>query len=549
MRTHWLPLLTLATPLAGALLGWLLPARKALLLPRRYLYGAFLIATNILVLAAGAQRAAWSWPFWGLLSPAGEALRFSFDALGTQMALLLGGPLALAGLALLARPLERLEAVGLLTLLAAGIGACAAENLLALCLAWGLLDLAMLIMDTRRMPEEGLPHAVRDVVLNALSTIALVAATVLLGAAEGQTTFPDLTLAGTPLRLLMAAALLRLGIYPLPGSLKRRWESYLVSLSVGGCLWLRLAGLAPIGQFRVDWLISLSVWGLFLTGVLASLATDFATALPYIILHGMAAATLAPMLLPKEGIGIAFLFLANISLCLALLRADVQVRAVPPLGRWARLPLVIALGSLSGWPLTAGILARWSLIRLAWVTDSRLLVLVEALSFLLVSVPIWRRLRVVLRETRTRGSVPLWSIYLAFGCAALVALLLLALSVDASLAGLIRLGDTAELPSIRLLFSAEAQLLGLLGLTVLVFPILGGYALQRLWSRPSRGLLQGFDALSALLELDWLYAVVEQALNRLGRWLHAASLVVEETFSLGWVLVWGLVILLYLVGR
>jgi hypothetical protein len=549
MSINWLSLFALATPLAGAFLVWLLPARRALLVPRRCLYGACLGVVNILVLVAGAQHAELTLPFWGVLAPAGEALRFSFDALGTTMVLLLSGPLALAGIALLTRPLERLEAVGLLTLLAAGIGACTAGNLLTLCLAWGLMDLAMLIMDTRRMPEEGLPHAVRDVVLNAFSTIALMAATVLLGAAQGHTAFPELVLAGTPLKLLMAAALLRLGVYPLPGSLKRRWESYLVSLSVGGCLWLRLAGLAPIGQFRVDWLISLSVWGLFLTGVLASLATDFATALPYIILHGVAAATFAPMLLAKEGIGIAFLFLANASLCLALLRVDVQVRAVPPLGRWARLPLVIALGSLSGWPLTAGILARWSLIRLAWVTDARLLVLVEALSFLLVSVPIWRRLRVVLRETRTRGNLPLWSIYLAFGCAALVALLLVALSVDASLAGLVRLGSTAELPGIRLLFSADAQLLGLLGLTVLVFPILGGYALQRLWARPSRWLLQGFDAFSALLELDWLYAGLERALYRLGRWLHAASLAVEETFSLGWVLIWGLVILLYLVGR
>ena len=85
-----------------------------------------------------------------------------------------------------------------------------------------------------RAPEEHIPHAVRRALTNLLSSLALVMATVLIGSEHGHTRFSDLVLTGIPLKLLTLAALLRLGLYPLPGSLRRRPATHVASICTGG---------------------------------------------------------------------------------------------------------------------------------------------------------------------------------------------------------------------------------------------------------------------------------------------------------------------------
>ena len=128
-----------------------------------------------------------------------------------------------------------------------------AANMATLCLAWVFLDLALLWIDTRHASRSGAVGAVRNLVLRTTSTVALVAATVLVLAQQGDAPIPLLEAEGLARPLLMATALLRIGLYPLPGGLERTWLAYLVSATTGGYLWLRLASLSVGGLPGAGW--------------------------------------------------------------------------------------------------------------------------------------------------------------------------------------------------------------------------------------------------------------------------------------------------------
>jgi hypothetical protein len=549
---HILPLLPLLTPLIGAFIAWILPSRSPAPRIRRWLYVLTLLVASSSLLVLGAHDSGGlEIPFWRPLYIYGEALRFSFDILGINLAVLLVGMLAFVGLSLLNRPMERFEGVILLLLVGAGIGICAASNLVTLCLLWVLMDLALLGLDIVRVPDESIPHAIRNVLGNLVSTTALVIATVLLMVEQGDANLADLTLQGLPLQMMMLAALLRLGIYPLPGSLKRRWEAYLASLCTGGYLWLRLTSLSPQGLADTHWLIPLCGGALLITGLLAGLSLDLATALPYILLNGVTAVVLAPLLDPTTGPSVGFITAINVGLCLALLRIDVQVRPISPFGRWARLPLGLTLASLAGWPLTLGFVTHWAFLKLCWTGGWYRLAWLGSASYLLTSIPMWQRLRQIRREVREDGAPSHWNVHVAMMCASIVSLFLILLGVYPAL--LERawpvLSGRFRLPTLATLGAGGWHLVGGLLLMVVIVPGLGSHVLQRLRGNIPSNLARGFDAVSALLELDWFYLGAERMLTKLRVLMNQAVMAMEEGLCLGWVLLWSLVIVLYLVGR
>ena len=490
-------------------------------------------------------------PFWGSLFEYGDGLGFSIDVLGLTFALLLTGVLAVISISMAARPMDRFETVTSLVLVGAGIAICMSANLLTLCIAWAAMDLALLGIDVIRVPEESIPHAIRDVLGNVLSTLALIMAIVLLTAKHGGTRLTSLAPEGMPLELLMAAALLRLSIYPLPGSVKRRWEAHLASLSTGSYFWLRIVSLTAGRLPGSAWLIPACGAALLVTGLLVMLSPDFATALPYMLLNGIAVIVCAPMLEVKTGHWVALVAAINLCLCLALLRVDVQVRPIPPLGRWARMPLVAGLGSLIGWPLTLGFVAHWSFLKLCWTAGWRPFLLLGSVSYFLTSIPAWNRLRQMPHEVREVDSTSRRGVWIALGCACTVVATLVVLGVDMPLSQRMwpGLSGRLDLPSLPTLLHGDIKLLSSLLLTVVVVPIVGGYAFQRLWGNAPRWLARGSDAVSALLELDWLYLALEGVLLRARFLLDQAAVAIEQGLCLGWVLLWGLVVALYLLGR
>ena len=544
-----LPLLPFLIPLIGAcLVGVPLPGRAAFRV-RRWLYVSILLGTCVLLIIAGVRGAdTIRLPFGSPLIEYSQALEFSFHTLALCFTLLLVGAFALVGISRLARPVRRLEAASLLILTGAGIGACSAANLLSLCLAWGLMDLALLILNIAGAPEESIPHAIRQAWGNLASTMILVVVTVLAAAQYGEGRFSEFTLAGVPRGLLVSAALLRLGVYPLPGNTKHRWEASLISLCAGGTLWLRIANPSSPALAMSGWLIPLGGWTLLGTGILAALSPDLATALPYMLLNGTVIIILGPLLNSVAGFPIAFLSAINLGLCLALVHMDGPVQSVRPFGAWAHSPLVIALASLVGWPLTLGFVARWSFLRLCWVTELPGLFLLGAISSLFASLPVWRRFRQLLHKDEQQRIAPRWDMWVALVSAFLIAALLIAIGLyPALLEHIWPRGTEFGLPSLKVLFSGNAELLGLLILGTALGPLLGGYALQRVLVNAPNRLSRVLDLLGALLAFDWVYTTVERILGRLGNLAEKVSLAVEESLYLGWTLVWSLALILYLI--
>ena len=546
------PLLPLAIPLGGAGASWILPSGPFLGRLRRWTYVLTLLVTCAMLLAAPAIDFCQADLLFSL--PGVEldgALQLRLGDLGIGFGSLLTGVLALAGISMLAYPMERSEAVPPLIMVLGGIWTVSAANLLTLCLGWTLTDAALLSADVIHAPEEHIPHAVRRALTNLLSSLALVMATVLIGSEHGHTQFSDLVLTGIPLKLLTLAALLRLGLYPLPGSLRRRPVTYVASICTGGYLWLRIAGLISGGATGYHWLVALCGAGLLAGGLLAALSDSWASAWPYVLLGEVASLVLAPLLDPVAGGAVAWILAINAALCIGLIGVDDQAPSTAATRRRSPLPRAVGLMSLAGWPLTLGFTAHWSYLSLCQSAGLSGAVVLASLTYLLASLPVWQWLGHVGREAKRHGSDPTWSRHVPLVGQSLVALFLVFLGIELALSARPWPGLPGELQlaSLRVLFRADAKSLGELACAATVVPLAGSYILHRLKVGIAGDRSAGtFRVASALLELDWLYVVVERTVARLQRLVEVASAAVEGPFYLGWTLLWTLVIVLYLGG-
>ena len=548
-----LPLLPLVISLAGAGILWLLPLGRVGGRIRRWLFVSVLLAILLslaLAILGGPRPARLPESTARLLYE--EPLAFSYDALALHYSLLLVGALAVVVVSGVSRSLERFEAVSLLLLAAAGIATCAAANLFTLCLAWGLLDIALLGFEVTRTPEQGLRRSTRQVFGNMVSSLSLIAATVLIASTYDDTRYAHIVPLGTPLYLLMLAATMRLGAFPFPGSYKLRWQSHVASICTGGCLWLRIGSMSPQGMGGAPVLQGFGGGLMLVTALLAALAPSFTSALPYILLSGISLAILSPLINPSMGLSTAFLATINLILGLALLQAGDQVWPRTSLGRWSRLPLGIALASLGGWPLTLGAVVWWRFLASCWMQDLRGLYLVGALAYLLISIPLWRRVLALIRGQQSGPGEVNWRYAVAIASAFAVSALYVVIGLHpALLQNALNRSLSTQLPSIGSLFSSAPRLIGLIVVTVLVGPVGGAYLLSAgpVIAPERRGPRQILELIGRALDLDWLYQVWEEGFGRfsdaVGRWLVAA----EESLHLVWVLSWALAVAMYLVER
>jgi hypothetical protein len=556
---RYLPLLALAIPLlgAGALAVW--PARERLARFERPLFLASLALSLALLVVAGLGRTmVVQFPFWGEPFLLGRALGFTMDYLSLMCAMLLIG--SLLAVALDERPEEtqREAAVVALFVGGAGVAVLLAANMATLCLAWVFLDLALLWIDTRHASRSGAVGAVRNLFLRTASTIALVAATVLVLAQQGDAPIPLLEAEGLARPLLMATALLRIGLYPLPGGLERTWLAYLVSATTGGYLWLRLASLSVGGLPGAGWLLPVAGTVLLLTGVLAALSGEEPAGEAYLLSHWLALLVLAPLVQASGGVRVGLAAVVNIALAVVPLAAAASgVRR----GLAWRLPALVRALAAGGGPLTVGFLARWAFLRVAWEEGHTGLFAVAVAAFALASVPAWRQasLAPAPPETAGDGAPPAPDAAPSERPAARIAALV-----------------GGYLPAVVLVVGGTAPaLLGAIGARLISrfsLPLAEGYGAVSWAGAPAyaaaaallvlavgyvlaRGIAGGRPSPARLtahtfLEMDWLYSSAERTLA----WTEAAiargAAVIEEgPAALGWILLWLLAGLFLLTGR
>mgnify|MGYP001056850628 CR=1 FL=1 len=435
-----------------------------------------------------------------------------------------------------------------------------AANMATLCLAWVFLDLALLWIDTRHASRSGAVGAVRNLVLRTTSTVALVAATVLVLAQQGDAPIPLLEAEGLARPLLMAAALLRIGLYPLPGGLERTWLAYLVSATTGGYLWLRLASLSVGGLPGGGWLLPVAGTVLLLTGVLAALSGEDPAGEAYLLSHWLALLVLAPFLQPSGGVRVGLAAVVNIALAVVPLAATEAVRTR---GLVSRLPALVRALSAGGGPLTIGFLARWAFLRLAWEEGYTGLFAVAVAAFALASVPAWRQATLAPATpdddaAAHEAGVPPTPSAPERSPARVLALLggylpALVIVVGGTAPGLLSVLGTRLIGRVPLplaegyasvswtgapAYAAAAALLVLAVGYVLARGIGGG--------RPSPARLTAHT----FLEMDWLYSSAERTLA----WAEAAiargsALIEEGPAALGWILLWLFAGALLLTGR
>ncbi|MHB1295426.1 MAG: hypothetical protein ACYC4R_10585 [Anaerolineae bacterium] len=547
----FLPLLPLVIPFAGVWIVWAVPTRAKLPMVRRWVSTGVLAATAVALLAwSSADTVAFA--LWKPLAGEGESIAFATDGLSLRLALLLLGALLVDSASRMSRPIQRGEAMNLLLLVMAGVGSFMAANLLTMCLMWGLMDVALLSLDISGAPDEHIPHAVRNALGNLLSTLALVVASVLLSAHGGSSALEGLTLAGMPVAFLLAAALLRISLYPMPGSLGRYWEAYLVSLCAGGYLLIRLA-LGSDGPLPgLSWIAPLGGSVLLISGLLAGLSAERSAAWPFVLMGGAAAVTIAPILDATVGPGVALVTLAHLVLSVALLRVDAQLRATPGGGFWKQLPLLVSLAALVGAPLTVGLIARWSFLRLCWASGQRSLVLLAIISYMLAAIPLWERLQQSLRyRAHSEQAAPTWASRLAATGAALLIGAIVLWGIVPGLFARVSVGHAGllTLPTLRTLLAGQPIASIALALGTIILPPLGGYALRRQLATVPDHVAGRLHTIATLLELSWFYALIERALNRILGWVERLSTMAQESFFLGWTLLGALIVVLYLMGR
>ena len=462
----------------------------------------------------------------------------------------------------------------LLTLLAAGFSFVFSANLITLCLSWVIFDLTFLWalaasdrggsratspprpalskVEGLGGTEGGRPIRIAPRVLNlgCLACLSLLAAALLLGQ-DGGSLFdgPDLAIQAErsifPLvfGLVLLAALVRVGLYPLhlwmpigvEASLPARSLLHLVPASAGLYLLARLsawaAGGLPYGQ-------ALTIAGglaFFIGALLAWAEADFGKALSFVMIGqvGYAVASLAIARPPA----LVILPSLNLVLCLGLLFLSQDRSELGSL--WSKAASGLAMASLAGVPLTLGFVARWRLYR-SLLTGGHLAVLAVSLlaeTFLLAALlRMWSAISIRVFPAEfayERASV---------AGAALLAAPVLILGLHPPV--LRPLIEAVSFPTLADLLRSTSAVQW----AALFLPLLGGYLLHRHRRRIFNPVETLWLELSRALRLEWLYSLLGRIVAGAASALRIVSRVSEGRGYLGWIVVVGLLALLFLRG-
>ncbi len=551
-----LPVLTIILPLLGA--GGTLGLA---LVPRVRPYTRYIALTAVSLTTALILTSRWMEPvvmipsLWQPSLLFGATLKLQSDATVQPLALALALVTCSAALVELSRTLEprpQLSAT-LLALLAAGLVALWAANILTLVISWAIYDL---LQAAGHIAAGGSARtAIRGMILGSLATLLLWGGTLLSDGRAGSELWSLMTLGGAQLTLWVVAGILRLWMYPFHLSASDDLDTtpslaapLLLGPIVGWGLWLHLAtasgGFIPGGT----WVLTLAAVNLALGGFLAWSCESPSHILPWIgmaatgvvlLAAGLAGESAAAVIAAGSvawALGVAVLFLKN-GLGDGLQRAAL----------WWSIPSLVGALALLGVPLTLGFVIEATLIggltqggHMGWGGAFFFgnLFLVPSLARWLLMIPPPAPPRSgegSPPRPRREGGRGVRTVARGVGLG-LPALLLIVAGLHPSLL----VGDV-PVPSLSLLFAMP----GLMGWLLWAVSLACGGVLA--WQegalRPRIELL--LSAIYDLLHLEWLYSAVAGALDRGVSVLRVADEVTGGAGALLWS--WLLFLLLLLV--
>jgi hypothetical protein len=429
---------------------------------------------------------------------------------------------------------------------------CMSANIITVCFGW--MATSMLILMRRMSISHEDPTAqVSWDLLGSLGSLILVMIVAILAIIEQRAnSFGDLATSPYMVTLLFLAALLRLGVFPLPTNRHMNWVDKMAALCSGMWLILRLASVGTQSIPGWQWLAPVIVSGSVIAALLANLMISRELGREYLMASLVGVMILAPMLAPSIGTGLAVLFLVNMVLVIALVdqtgegMSNLQFRFL----KWLK---VISILNLMGVPLTLGFLSRWELQRLVGSINQKATVIVLTMCFTLITLYLWRQLDTELRQGAPQsqstgnpvgnGSRENWVI-----CILGVLFVLIELIIGLVPRGMnIILPTPLSLPDPRQNLSASVTTWIYLIVTTLIIPIAGAFFIfsQRTLFKLSSSL---FEAVRWVTRLDWVY----YSLGKLFGWASRVGALVlnsiERKYLLGWVLIWVVIIIAFLVG-
>ncbi len=420
-----------------------------------------------------------------------------------------------------------------LLLTAAALGGIFASNLLTLAVAWGLLDLAFVAALLVRGGSEVGRRAALAIVVNTASTVCVWIAALLIENQQGSLYWHLFNAPENARAWLMAAAVLRVGLYPfhqwLPVELGKEPDRaviiFIVPTVSGLALWVRMAIAKALPESSI--VPALAVLSLVFGAVLAWRSSQPRNGMPFIAL----CLTGSVGLLAASGASSAQLMAATFNwmfISVSLFIARGLDRRQP---YWS-VGSLIALLSLAALPGTLGFVVQQGVVVAAsgqrqWVV---LLAVVIAQVFIIAAA-----FRVILSTAAESAPAHivrrvLWGLALALGA---VPLLFFAL-VEKAL---------PDLPTTSDLLGE----LSLVGLLALFAPLAIGASLA--WRGPlfARSASDGGQSIwGRALRLDWVNSLVFYLIDRVTGLLRAAASLFEGEGGLLWtVIVIVVVVVIY----
>ena len=544
------PLPSIIIPLVGAAICSL----RILTHPRwpvqRWLYVSTIAVTALAILIAGqgmgpleAAR-----PYTPYLEP---ILTLLWMPLTSWAALLLFSALLIGQIPRILAPLPVRHASLRLVLLSSSVAVLTAANLMTLLAAWGVQLLVLLLLRAvaqADQPERSNPWVIWTSLLS--THLLIIGALAVLAGQEGVMFLIEIW-PGLALNALSAAVALRLIAWPLASGLRRNWDIHLMSLVTGFYLWLRMGYSLEITEALLG---GGAIWVILLAGLslVAALHRTPERGLPYVVIHWIIVALLAPFFEPDIGYVASLLITMHLIACLLVLRMyrTMDIAAM----RLGQIPRLVAWASLGGFPLTAGFVGHWLLVRSIWQAGASPLSIWVLLSYFVIALPTWSQGRLLLSGEATEQAAPPGEpisahTWLAGGLAGLLAIALLALGLFPRLADILWPGIQLDLSLLdhRVLWGAWPGALGMVLLT-LVAPLLGG--LTWLWGAAEEDIpwLQAIRRSGPMLDADWLYRALRRQVERGLQIVEQGLGILEGPFSLGWVLLWFIALFYYLVG-
>ena len=535
----YLPLLPAAIPLAGA---GLLMMLGSLVTPRRSTMAVAVTAT-----AAFVANLYWAKPPWTLSVPAipvessslvfVEGLAFTLNQWTRIGGLLLAGVVALTTLVSLQQPMSRGAAALCLLMLASGQCFILSSNVFSLLICWGMMDLALLGLSSfHAIDLEDTDRATRGVGLLQIAGLAILAAALFLEQAHSLSVASQV--------LMIIAAWIRLGAYPVQTRSLRHESVPMSEMIVAhgvpfvAGLYL-LVGVVEQGVPHQGVFASVSAAACFLTSFLAFQARSLRPCLFYVTLNSASVAVLLLFTMGSAGAAAAWVTVAGVLLAISCLGQ--KGWPIPPsLGRWGRIPSLIASLSLIGLPLTGGFVSKWSALRATTAMGHIGPALALSLCGVLVATPLMNRShKVWIVAGDTIDTRP--TAWIVLGTTILLAVALVGLRfmvpVLQSARGEVSASLMSSGPSMLLTF--------LLGFLV---PVAGGFFLIRLDSYMSKPAHQATSTIAAVVNLDWALYALQRLWRGIAIPLRYVGHLIEERVYVGWVLFWVLVVLLWLQG-